>query len=153
MRVRELMTPNPEVCTEMETCAAAGRLMERRRCGFMPIVNSRMALRVVGVVTDRDIALHLARTDKCASNVAVGECMSTPARCIGPDEELETAAELMERTAARRLPVVQEGRLVGVLSVDDLARIAGRQWAVSGPHVVERQMTEIIESVAQTQAP
>jgi CBS domain-containing protein len=152
MRVRELMTPDPEACLPTESCAAAGAIMARRRCGYVPVVDSQAARRVVGVVTDRDLALHLVRTDRPASQAPVEACMTRKPKTVGPDAELEEAATLMESLAVHRLPVVEGGRLVGVLSLKDIARQARKQWARSGPNVPERQMTEILEAIAAARA-
>jgi signal-transduction protein with cAMP-binding, CBS, and nucleotidyltransferase domain len=84
--------------------------------------------------------------------VAVEECMTRQPKTIGPDAELEDAATLMEALAVHRLPVVDEGRLVGVLSLKDIARQARKQWARAGPNVAERQMTEILEAIAAARA-
>lgn len=148
MQVRELMTKTPEACLAQESCAAAIEIMRRRRCGFVPVVESQATQRVVGVVTDRDIVLHLGRVDRPASQVAVEACMTGDVKTTAPDADLQEAARIMEEAAVHRLPVVEEGRLVGVLSLKDIALAARRQWAYSGPHVAERQMTEIIEAIA-----
>jgi CBS domain-containing protein len=151
MNVRELMTPFPEVCLATDSCAAVGEAMRRRGCGYIPIVESRATQRVIGVVTDRDLALYLVRANQPAGDLTVEACMTKQPRTIAPDAELEEAARIMEELAVHRLPVVQDGRLVGVLSLKDLAMAARRQWATAGPHMVERQLTEIIEAIAAAQ--
>lgn len=152
MRIQEIMTAGPEACEPGDSCAVAGEIMRRRACGFVPVVDSQDAKRVVGVVTDRDLALYLVRKNQPASQLTVEGCMTRTPRVIAPDADLEAAAALMEEFAVHRLPVVEQGRLVGVLSLRDIARVASRQWAHSGPHIVERQMTEIIEAIAAKQA-
>ena len=152
MRVSDLMTANPEACLPTATCAATAAIMERRRCGYVPVVDSPTDRRVIGVVTDRDLALYLARTDRSASQVAVQECMTPRPITIGPEADLEEAAVLMESLAVHRLLVVEGGRLVGVLSLKDIARRAHAQWAHAGPNIVERQMTEILEAIAAARA-
>ncbi|MBI2104096.1 MAG: CBS domain-containing protein [Candidatus Omnitrophica bacterium] len=152
MNVRELMTPDPEACVPGDTLAVAGELMRRRHCGFAPVVDGRTTNRVVGVLTDRDLALHLTRTDGRPSQVTVEACMTKDPTVIAPDADLTEAAQAMERLAVHRLPVVEHGRLVGVLSLKDIALAARKQWASSGPHVAERQLTDIIEAIAAAQA-
>lgn len=148
MIVRELMTADPETCVAEDSAAAAGEIMRRRKCGFVPVVESRGAGQVVGVVTDRDVLLHLVRVNRPAAAVRVADCLTRPAITVAPEAELEEAARLMEAGAVHRLPVVDQGRLVGVLSVKDIALAARRQWALAGPHVVERQMSDIVEAIA-----
>jgi CBS domain-containing protein len=151
MNIRDLMTPDPEACLPTDRCAKAGEIMRRRKCGFVPIVDSWLAQRVIGVVTDRDLALHLSKVDRPAGQVPVSECMHTPATTIGPDAPLEEAAILMEQCAIHRLPVVQNGRLIGVFSLKNLARQARKDWSTAESSGIERQLTDIVEAIAVAQ--
>ncbi len=148
MRVRELMTADPEACVPTDSCAVAGAIMLRRNCGFVPIVESHSTRRIVGVVTDRDLALHLAQAGDAADDVPVKACMSSPVKTIQADADLMEAAALMESSAVQRLPVLDGDRLVGVLSLKDIAVAARREWPTAGPHVLEQQVTDIIEAIA-----
>lgn len=134
MDARELMTANPEACLPTDTCAVAAGIMRRRSCGFVPVVESQETRRVIGVVTDRDLALHLVQADRRAGEVPVSACMTREVRMVAPDAELEEIAGTMEAAAVHRVPVVEDGRLVGVLSVSDMARAASQEWAKPGPH-------------------
>ena len=153
MEVRDLMSANPVACLPSDTCRTAGELMRRRRCGFLPVVDTPTGGRVVGVVTDRDLALYLAQADVPASQASVNACMTPRPAMVGPGADLEEAARIMEERAVHRLPVVEEGRLVGVLSLKDIALAARKQWAHAGPHLAERQLTEILEAIAAAQVP
>ena len=148
MRVRDLMSVDPATCLPADSCGAALTLMASRRCGFLPVIDGPESRRVVGVVTDRDIAMHLGRHDAPASAIPVEACMSRGVCTVGPDEDLEQAVALMETGAFHRLPVVDRGCAVGVLSLKDLARVARQEWSHAGPHMVERQLAEIIEAIA-----
>ena len=125
--------------------------MREHRCGFIPVMDDGVPSRLVGVVTDRDLALHLARMDHPASQLPVAGCMTREPSTVTPDAELEDAARIMEAHGIHRLPVVGGGRLVGVLSVKDIARAAKREWASAGPHIAERQLAEILEAIATAQ--
>jgi len=148
MAVRELMTRDPEACLPDDPCTVAGQIMQRRRCGFVPVVDGQETKRVVGVVTDRDIALYLCQAQEAASRVPVRLCMVTAVHATTPEATLEEAAQAMETGAVHQLPVLDQGRLVGVLALKDIALAAKRQWASAGPHVVERQMADILEAIA-----
>ena len=148
MKVRELMTPDPEVCAVTESCAAAGAIMRRRACGFVPIVDDRRTGQVVGVVTDRDLALYLTDTNLPSYLATVRACMRAPVISAAPDDELTEAAAKMEAAKIHRLPVIEQGRLVGVLSLRDIARAARREWSQLGPHLAEQQAIEILEATA-----
>ncbi len=147
MKVSECMTTDTSVCVAESSCAAAGELMRQRQCGFMPIVDSLKTKRVIGVVTDRDLMLHLVRQPP-ARHVPVKVCMTKAPTMISSDANLEEAVEVMKRAAVRQLPVVDDGKLVGVLSLLDIALAVRRQWAYAGPNVTEQHVTEIIEAIA-----
>ncbi|MBI4597730.1 MAG: CBS domain-containing protein [Candidatus Omnitrophica bacterium] len=152
MQVRELMTANPEACCPFDTCDLVGEIMRRRRCGFVPVVDSQTTKQVVGVVTDRDIALFLTKTPTLANQVRVEACMSRDPKVIAPDADLREAAQAMEQCAVHRLPVVDGGRLVGVLSLNDIALAARKEWSRTGVHLAEQQMKDVLEAIAAAQA-
>ena len=148
MQIRELMTADPEACLATESCAAAVAIMRRRNCGFVPVVDSQATKRVIGVVTDRDIALHLGQADDEADDVPVKACMTKDVKSISPRVILHEAAKLMEQFAIHRLPVVENGRLVGVLSLKDIAVAADKRWAYPESNTAEQKLGEIVEAIA-----
>ena len=120
--------------------------MRRRRSGFVPIVDSQRTKRVTGVVNAKDVLLHLVRLDRPASQVTVKACMRE-SPTISSDADLQEAVRLMKQSAARHLPVVEDGKLVGVLSLQDIAMATRRQWAYIGPHVTEQSVSDILEAI------
>ena len=149
MQIRELMTADPDACLAMDNCAAAGEIMRRRNCGFVPIVDNQATKRVIGVVTDRDVAIYLTKVNRPADQVRLEACMTRDVKTILPDASLEQAARLMETAAIHRLPVVDgEGRLIGVLSLKDIAVAADRRWAYAESRTAEQKLGEIIEAIA-----
>ncbi|MBI3615166.1 MAG: CBS domain-containing protein [Candidatus Omnitrophica bacterium] len=148
MKVRELMTSNPAVCTPKDSCAAAGQIMARKNCGFVPIVENMETRRVVGVVTDRDLALHLAQAGLPANKISVEACMTKQPKVLSAEASLEEAVQLMEKATIHRLPVVENGRLVGVLSLKEIACLARREHSSQGLGPTERQVAEIVETIA-----
>jgi CBS domain-containing protein len=77
--------------------------------------------RLRGVVTDRDIVVRAIAESRDPSAVSVGEVCSTDLAWVSPDDDVGDAVRIMRRRAVRRLPVVQEGRPVGIVSLGDLA--------------------------------
>lgn len=152
MHIREIMTADPEACVPTDSCAAVVAIMRRRNCGFVPIVDSHAAKRVIGVVTDRDLALYFEKVDRPPSQVPVEGCMTRDVKSIAPEGTLEEAAKLMEQFAIHRLPVVQRGRLVGVLSLKDLAVAADKQWGYRESQTVEHKLGEIVEAIASARS-
>jgi CBS domain-containing protein len=97
------------------------RLMKKEDCGFIPIVNGN---HLIGVVTDRDIVIRcLADGHTDVLSETARHVMSTAdIQTVAPDDDLETAAGIMNREEVRRLAVVEDGRLVGVLSHGNLVQ-------------------------------
>jgi CBS domain-containing protein len=126
MDIRDVMTADPDVCLAVEPCARAAHLMRQRKCGFVPIVDSYATMRVIGVVTDRDIAMFLSEVEVTATQVPLERCMTCAPATIVSEATCEEAATLMGRMGVHRLPVVHDGRLVGVIAMKDLAAAAGR---------------------------
>ena len=148
MHIREFMSTNVKVCVPENSCAKAGEIMRRYQRGFLLIVDSLKYRRVVGMVTDRAIMLHLIHRDRLASEVAVKACMTGAPTMISAEADLGVAVGVMKKEALYRLPVLDEGKLVGVLSLEDLALAARRQWAYVGSHINEQHVTEILEAIA-----
>ena len=148
MYIREFMSTNVKVCVPEQSCAIASEIMRRRQCGFVPVVDSPKTKRVIGVVTARDILRQLVRVDRPASRVAVKDCMTDAPTTISSEADLEEAARVMKGAALHRLPVIDRGKLIGVLSLQDIALATRKQWAYIGPHLNEQHVTEILEAIA-----
>lgn len=119
MRVRDIMTANVVSCRKDTDLAAAARLMAEKRFGALPVVDEHG--RVAGIITDRDIAMAAATRQRNAAHIAVHEAMSGHVTTCLADENVETALKKMEERRVRRLPVLdRDGRLAGILSLDDI---------------------------------
>jgi CBS domain-containing protein len=117
--IREAMTENPTAVGPDTTAQEAARTMRSEDVGSLPIVEGD---RLVGIVTDRDLALRLVGEGKSA-DVPVRELASKDVVTIDPQQDLGEAARLMAEHQLRRLPVCEEdGRLVGILAQADLAQ-------------------------------
>jgi CBS domain-containing protein len=103
-------------CSQETSLAAAARLMEENDCGVLPVLREG---RIVGVVTDRDVCLGVAR--KAAAETPVREVMSADVATCGVNDEVRDALAIMASRQVRRLPVVDDrGGIAGVLSMDDI---------------------------------
>lgn len=116
--IREAMTPNPTSVEAGTSVEEAARKMKSEDVGSLPIVDGD---RLVGVVTDRDLAIRVLGEGKSA-DTTVGEIASKDVVTIDPQQDLQEAARLMAEHQVRRLPVVEEdGKLVGMLAQADIA--------------------------------
>jgi CBS domain-containing protein len=115
--VAEVMTTNPATVEGDQPASVAAALMRDNDAGAI-IVNENGRLR--GIVTDRDLAVRLVADDK-SPQTPVKEACSASVEAVGPDTSIEQAVQLMRTHAVRRLPVVEDGRAVGIVSLGDLA--------------------------------
>ncbi len=129
--IREVMTPGPETIQADRPAAEAAKLMKHADAGMIPVMENGQLL---GAVTDRDIAIRVVAEGKDPQSTPVREIASTDIVTVEPDRDLAEALQLMAKHQVRRLPVVEDGRLVGVLAQADVAR-EGDEQAVG--HAVE----------------
>jgi CBS domain-containing protein len=120
MKVRDAMTPSPAVCEFNTSLRLAAQLMSDHDCAAIPVTSSG---KLVGIITDRDIACRAVALRNDAPQLPVSSCMSQPVIAVGPDDEVEKAISLMEENAIHHLPVIgPDGTLVGMLAQSDLGR-------------------------------
>ena len=118
--ISEVMTSNPRTVEISTSVVEAARIMKTEDVGPVPIVEGD---RLVGMVTDRDIALRVVAEGKDPQSTPVGEIASRDLVTIDPDQSLDEAGRLMAQHQVRRLPVVEEdGRLVGIVAQADIAQ-------------------------------
>ena len=120
--IRELMTRNPATLSTGSTIVDAAKLMRDKDTGIAPITDGD---RLVGVITDRDIAIEVVAQGKDPQSTKVDEVASQNLVTVDPQQDLDEALRLMAQHQVRRLPVVEEdGKLVGILAQADVARHA-----------------------------
>lgn len=118
MQVSQIMTADPDTATPQATLRSVAAMMDNGDYGSVPIVE---AGRLVGVVTDRDIAVR-GVAQGLALDAPVSEVMTPDPVCVGPDSDVEEAAEIMQEEQIRRLFVTDEDdQLVGVVALGDIA--------------------------------
>jgi CBS domain-containing protein len=134
--VQEVMTSNPTSVEADSPLVAAARIMKQQDVGIVPVVESG---RLVGAVTDRDIAVRVVAEGKDPRSVSVREIASTDLVTVDPQQDLDEALQLMASHQVRRLPVVEEdGRLVGIVAQADVAREAN-----------DKKTGDLVEEISQ----
>ena len=119
MQVRHYMTAAAAVTHPDEPVVAAARLMRQRSIGALPVCSRDGRLR--GMVTDRDIVVRCVAAGDDPERTRVAEIMTRRVLAAEPDRSVDEAARLMAREQVRRLPVQEHGRLVGMVSLGDVA--------------------------------
>ena len=126
MNIRDVMTPNPRTVTPDDSIQNAARIMRDEDTGVVPVVDNG---RPVGMVTDRDIVVR-AVADGGQLNRPIREIVTSAVVVATPDMSTREAAQLMSEHQVRRLPVVENERLVGIVSIGDLAVKEGKDCRV-----------------------
>jgi CBS domain-containing protein len=126
MRAEQIMTRDPRTVTPNQTVAEAVKVMTTEDCGVVPVVQSDRELQVIGVVTDRDIALRACAENGPGPSASVSSVMTSNVFCVSPNDDLARVREVMESAGVRRVPVVDDNRhLLGIISLKDVAENAG----------------------------
>jgi CBS domain-containing protein len=123
--IRELMTSNPRTVDPSTPVVEAARAMKDEDVGSIPIVDRDT---LVGILTDRDIALRVVAEGRDPQGTSAGDVASRELVTVDPQQSLDEALRLMAKHQVRRLPVCEEdGRLVGIVAQADVALAVGDQ--------------------------
>lgn len=144
MKARDIMTEYPHAVTPTDPLSHAAALMRDSDVGFIPVVDDRTSRRLVGVITDRDIAIrHVAdaHNDDCAikQHMTAGDLAT-----VGPDADTDEVHRLMRERQVRRIPVVDsEGHVIGVIAQADVATKEAR----------DRETGDLVEKISEPSTP
>jgi CBS domain-containing protein len=130
MTVREVMTSDPACCQPETNLQEVARMMEENDCGCIPVVRDERSRELVGVVTDRDIAMRAVAQGKNPVEMTAEQVMSSPVATATPEESVEDCCATMEKQQVRRVPVVDaSGGCCGMVAQADIARRSGEAEA------------------------
>jgi CBS domain-containing protein len=133
--IRDVMTRNPTTLESSSSAVEAARAMRDENVGLIPIVEGG---RLIGTVTDRDIAVRIVAEGKSPDRIHVGEIASRKLVTIDAAQELDEALRLMAKHQMRRLPVVEkDGKLIGIVAQADVAT-----------HATSTQTGEVVEKIS-----
>ena len=116
--VRDAMTGDPRSIGATASVVEAARLMREQDIGSLPITDDE---KLVGMITDRDITMRVVAEGADLKATSVGDVYSRDLISVDPDKDLQEALQLMARHQVRRLPVVENDRLVGIVAQADIA--------------------------------
>lgn len=120
MKVKECMCGNVCYCTPNTKISEVAKLMNKNGIGCIPVCDDKKC--VVGILTDRDIILRSVACDKDTCGTKVSDIMTCNTVCCDCNEDVNAAVESMGKTGIRRIPVTENGKLVGILTMGDLAK-------------------------------
>jgi CBS domain-containing protein len=143
MNVEEVMIRKVHTCRPEDSLNVPAKLMWERDVGCIPVVDAQA--RPVGMITDRDICMSSYFTGKPLEQQAVSHAMAKKVHAARLGQSIRSAEELMRTKQIRRLPVVDNaGKLVGILSLNDLALAAGQKRSVEPD-----ELTSTLASICQ----
>ena len=145
MKVRELMTPDPEVVTPEQPISRAAQIMREYDVGIVPVVSDPDSKSLIGVITDRDIAVrHVA--DSHMEDCTVGAHMTREdIETVKETDDSEKVLDAMKRREVRRIPVTNDrGTLVGVVAQADIATTR---------EIPKKEVAEVVESISEPAHP
>ena len=142
-KCREVMTGNPVCCVPADTVARIAKLMKTENIGSVPICEDRHGKKLLGIVTDRDLALQVVAENRDASSTKVQDVMTREPLTCRADDDLQTALDAMEKHQVRRIPVIDdERRLIGMISQADVAVRSDQP----------EKTAEVVEEISRSQA-
>ncbi len=140
MKVRDVMTADPNCCLTSDNARAAAQIMLKDDVGAVPVVRNGETRELVGIVTDRDLCLSVVAAGKSPDQVKVEDCMSSRPVSCRPNDDVHRVSELMKEHQVRRIPVIDDNRVIGIVATADIAR----------DQKVDRSETgEVIEHISQ----
>lgn len=139
-KCRDIMTKDPVFCQESDTVSIAAKLMLKHNIGALPVVGTLAERKLVGMVTDRDLAMKVVAPARDAEKTSVYDVMSRPVVTCSPDDDYQKALDLMEQHQIKRIVAVDRNEhVVGMISEADVAlRIPD-----------EKKIEELVRSVVQ----
>jgi CBS domain-containing protein len=134
MKVKDLMIRNVQSCKPETNLAAVAELLWNTNCGALPVVDSERKL--IGMLTDRDVCIALGTRNCRASDLFAGEVAHSPTYFCCPNDTCEEVMHFMRLQQVRRVPVVEDGRLIGIVSLNDLVLRANKLGPITYDDVV-----------------
>jgi CBS domain-containing protein len=144
MKVRDLMTPDPAQVTPSDSIQRVSQLMAEHDCGCIPVVKAADQRSLIGVVTDRDIAIRAVAEGRPVTT-PIGDIMTQNPDSVNPNDDIEHVEKLMSDRQIRRVVVVDDsGECVGIIAQADLARASKRSSEPS-----PKEMVDVLEKISQ----
>lgn len=128
MKIRDVMTPFSELScvTSSDTLVSAAKKMKEADTGVIPVVQASNKKHLVGIITDRDIAVRAVADSVDLTSAKVSDFMTKGVTWCSPDASIREAADMMGKHQVQRLPVEENGELAGMISLGDIAEVERR---------------------------
>jgi CBS domain-containing protein len=139
MKLKDIMSTDPQCCTPSTTIQEAAQMMVDCDCGAIPVIEDQNGSKPIGIITDRDIACRAVAASLDPARTTVGQCMSTQLATVAADTSIQESCRIMEERQVRRLLAVdREGRILGIVAQADIAL-----------NLPARKTAEVVKEVSQ----
>jgi len=143
MKCREIMTKDPVCCLPDDEVQKAAQLMKDENVGVIPIIEDEDTKTLLGIVTDRDLALRVVAEARDLDSTRIKDVMTTGAVSCQPEDDLQKALDAMEENQVRRIPVVDSNqKIVGIIAQADVATRLGEP----------KRTAAVVEEISKSQA-
>ncbi len=140
MKARQLMTPNPRVCTSGDSIVNVARMLRDYDVGSLPVVENSGTNRLIGIITDRDLVVGPLADEEFTA--IAGDAMTPNPTAVGPDEDVHRVEQIMRDQQVRRIPVVDElGSIIGMIAQADLA--------LDDSAASDREVGRVVEEISE----
>jgi len=148
MKVEQLMTVNVQVCHPQDALSSAAEKMWTHDIGCLPVMDD--SEQVIGMITDRDICMAAYTQGRSLIELPVAIAMSKELYTCTPDDSIKDTEDTLRSRQIRRLPVLNQDRnIVGIVSLNDIAREAEREISLKSREVTTQEVTATLASVSQ----
>jgi len=153
MKAEKIMTTDVATCRPEDSLNEAARIMWERDCGFVPVTAETSDGRVVGILTDRDVCMAAYTRGQRLGEIRVADVMSKDIHACKATDDLDAVEEAMRGSQVHRLPVLDgDARLLGVISLADIAREAMREAGSRSRDVTAGEIGVTIAAICRPRA-
>lgn len=150
MRIEQLMTKTPRTCRPGQSLSQAAQMMWNGDCGCLPVTADDGSERLLGMITDRDICMAIRLEGSELRELRVEDAMTEGAHACNPGDPVSEAIAIMVEERVRRLPVVDGSeRVIGLLSLADLALEAAIQMAGNNPELGMAEIGRLLAAICE----
>lgn len=144
---QEIMTENPQCCLADDKAYTVAQRMQSENVGSMPVVENHHTKKLIGILTDRDLAVRVVGASRDATNTCVSDVMTPKPVVCHPGDDLDSTIEVMASHQIRRIPVVDEnGQVVGIIAQADVATRLNNQ-VKTGRMIGQISQPDLVASV------
>lgn len=148
MRVDQIMTKQVQCCQPGDSLQHTAQLMWDHDCGCLPVYGGDGSKKIMGMITDRDIAMCALFQGKPLGELCVRDAMAREVRTCHPNDTLANAEKIMRESKIRRLPVVDKQEcIVGMISLADLAQEAARERMASMKEITDNEVGDTLATI------